>query len=149
MVCARKSVAVMKWLKAKKLNRVVTALVVYAVVIVASLIAPQWTERILMPILMLPMYAILFFGLEIPNSIAAGGGLFLLSVVAGCFIPAFVLRRRIPEQVKIITKYWPLICFLMGMSYWGDWYNAFYLCMFPALVGLAIGKIVRHWQEIA
>ncbi len=144
----------MKWLKT---NWIAFALVFgYAVLVVICLIAPQWLEQVMLPILMLPVYGILIFGLVIPNSIAAGGGLLLLSVLAGCFIPAFVMRWRIPEQVKIITKYWPLICFLVGMSYWSPitnswadvyWVLPFYLCLMPALAGLAIGKMVRHWRS--
>ena len=141
----------MKWLKT---NWIAFALVVsFAALAVICLIAPQWLELVMLPILMLPVYGILIFGLVIPNSIAAGGGLLLLSVLAGCFIPAFVMRWRIPEQVKIVTKYWPLICFLVGMSYWSPittwaetrWFVPFYLCLMPALAGLAIGKMVRHW----
>lgn len=144
----------MNWLKDKKPNGIVLALLIYVVVAAACLIAPQWMEQVMTPILMLPACGLLFFSLAIPNSIIAGGGLFLLSVVAGCFIPAFLLRWRIPEQVKIITKYWPFICFCVGMSYWGAnttwaemrWIIPFYLCLMPALAGLAIGKLVRHWR---
>lgn len=101
-------------------------------------------------IVFLPAFSVFFFGLVIPNSIVAGQGPFLIMVVVSCFFPAMLLRWCLPERIKVITKYWPLICFMMGCSifYNGEysWYISFYLCVVPALMGLACGKIIKNWQ---
>lgn len=82
----------------------------------------------------------------------AGGGPFMLFVFLFGFVPAFLMRWRIPVQAKHLTKCWPVICFLLGVSYqleaWNwlecDWYLPFYLWMLPALAGLAIGKLAQR-----
>lgn len=125
-------------------------IITFCMLLFCLILTPDLLEKIIMPILYLPISTILFFCLVIPNSIAAGGGPYLFLIITGCFLPALLLRWRIPEQVKIITKYWPLICFMMGCSlfYPGEsrWYISLYLFLMPALAGLAFGKMVKHWR---
>lgn len=72
---------------------------------------------IIISMVCLPAFSLLFYGLVVPNSIVAGYGPFLIMVVVSCFFPAMFLRWRLPEQIKVLTKYWPLICFMMGCSF--------------------------------
>lgn len=131
---------------------VILALGLYGLLLGACLFAPELMEPYLLPLFELPLFGLLFFGLVIPNSLIAGGGPFMLCVFLFCFVPAFLLRWRIPAQEKHFTKCWPVICFMLGISYhlgaWNwlecDWYIPFYLWMLPALAGLAIGKLAQQ-----
>lgn len=131
---------------------VILALGLYGLLLGACLFAPELMESYLLPLFELPLFSVLFFGLVIPNSLIAGGGPFMLCVFLFCFVPAFLLRWHIPAQAKHFTKCWPVICFLLGISYhlgaWNwlecDWYIPFYLWMLPALAGLAIGKLAQQ-----
>ena len=131
---------------------VILVLGLYCLLLVASLLAPKLLDTCLLPLLELLLFGFLFFGLDIPRSIVAGGGPFMLFVFLFGFVPAFLMRWRIPVQAKHLTKCWPVICFLLGVSYqleaWNwlecDWYLPFYLWMLPALAGLVIGKLAQR-----
>ncbi len=126
------------------------------------MLAPEWAERYLMSAIAIPgeimAGGLLFFFIGIPNALADGDGLFLLLSFLLCFVPAFLMRWRLPVQSKHLTKCWPVVCFLWGISYCMNLYGwtdlavdvsvlqSFYLWMLPALAGLAVGKLTQEWK---
>lgn len=86
----------------------------------------------------------------------ATGELYLLFVMMACFLPSFLLRWRLPNQIKTMLYFWPVICFMMGLAYhqpldnteFDDFYLyiPFYLCLVPAWVGLIVGKMKKDKQ---
>lgn len=127
-----------------------------------SMLAPEWAEQYLLPVIAIPgevmAGGLLLFFVGIPHALADGDGLFLLLSFLFCFVPAFLMRWRLPVQSKHLTKCWPVVCFLWGIAYCMNLYGradlaidvsllqSFYLWMLPALAGLAVGKVTQEWK---
>ncbi len=93
----------------------------------------------------------------LPELIVSGGEWHLLLVIFLCLVSAFILRSLLPESAKYLAWIWPVVCFMMGQSYGLFLYSAriaylsmlryylipFELCMYPAWVGILLGKVVR------
>ncbi len=84
-----------------------------------------------------------------------------LFIMLLCFTVSFLLNWKLPEQSRPLARCWPIVCFMMGMAYkdflyvhlraddyiwWGSYLvDALVICLFPALLGLLAGTVVKWW----
>ena len=151
----------MKCLKGKKINWIVLALLIYLVVVAISFIVPKEVEKIIFDILetifiwLMPLLVgwVVYF-----NGIFTGEWTFLAITII-CFTSTALLRWRLPEKACKMLYYLPIIYYMVGLIYLFPFEETnsferalgyafvFYLCTIPALVGILIGKVIRHWND--
>jgi hypothetical protein len=107
----------------------------------------------------LGMWTISFAVGVLPMLIFVHGYWSFLFIILFCFAVGLVLNWRLPKSSRPLARLWPLMCFMMGMAYkdflyvnientsyiwWGCYLaDAFVICLFPALLGLLAGKILK------
>ena len=112
-------------------------------------------------ILMVCMEIIRFTVTVLPLLIIEHGYWSFLFIMLFCFFVAFLLKWKLPESSRSLARCWPVICFMLGMAYkdflyvhlraddyiwWASYLvDALVICLFPALLGLLAGTIVKLW----
>ncbi len=64
-------------------------------------------------------------------------------------VPAYLLQKNLPADVKYLAKIWPLFCFMLAMAAlqtWTFWAAAFYVCVLPAILGIAAVEVSK-WSD--
>ncbi len=157
----------MRLLQGKKINWIVLAIffgvfaVFTACLIFPELLSAEQQENIMNRILIVCVcFMVLGVGWVPCVGLLLDGNILAMVTIVVCFVPIFLLRWRLPDGARKMLYYIPLICFMVGWVCCHPLFSVylfanemfyycipFYLCFMPALVGLTLGMMVRHWRS--
>ncbi len=115
-------------------------LIIFSVFLIADLICWSSTGNSIIAeqLLVGLMVGFIFYAYAIAESVWYIAAMVLTALLSG--IPAYLLQKHLPADVKYLSKVWPLFCFMLCMAAlktWTFWAAAFYLCVVPAILGIA------------